>query len=349
MSNSNGISAFQRVSVLGAGAWGTALALNAARAGRDVVLWGRNQDNLDEISSRHTLSAYLPDITFDQPLQTTTDITEATDADCILLVAPAQLTATVAEAIGLYVKKGTPVVLAAKGLEKGTQRMMSEVLADYLPQATPAILSGPSFASDVARGLPTAVTIAAPSLPLADKLCATLSSQSFRPYASTDLIGVQLGGALKNILAIACGIVLGKKMGASAHAALMTRGFAEIQRLAIKLGARPDTLMGLSGFGDVALSCSNHQSRNFAFGFALGEGRDITDLMAPGAKLSEGAFSARVACELASSHGVELPVAEAVANVLEQRDSIDQAVANLMSRPLRAESEIPFKSNPKIQ
>ena len=336
---------FQRISVLGAGAWGTALALNAARAGRDVVLWGRNAESLDSISTKRQLPTYLPGITFDQPLETTTDITEAADADCILLVAPAQMTASIAETIGLYVRKGTPVVLAAKGLEKGTQRMMSEVLADYLPQATPAILSGPSFAADVARGLPTAVTIAAPSAPLADKLCATLSSQSFRPYASTDMIGVQLGGALKNILAIACGIVLGKQLGASAHAALMTRGFAEMQRLALKLGARSDTLMGLSGFGDVALSCSNHQSRNFAFGFALGEGKALSDLMAPGAKLSEGAYSARVACELASAHGVELPVAQAVADVLEQKDSIDEAVTKLMSRPLRAESEVPSKPN----
>jgi glycerol-3-phosphate dehydrogenase (NAD(P)+) len=189
------------------------------------------------------------------------------------------------------------------------------------------------------------VTIAAPSLPLADKLCASLSNQTFRPYASTDLVGVQLGGALKNILAIACGIVLGKKLGASAHAALMTRGFAEMQRLALKLGARSDTLMGLSGFGDVALSCSNHQSRNFAFGFALGEGQTLSDLMAPGAKLSEGAYSARVACELATRHGIEMPVAQAVADVLEQKCSIDEAVIRLMSRPLRAESEQTAKQN----
>ncbi|WP_319486835.1 NAD(P)H-dependent glycerol-3-phosphate dehydrogenase [uncultured Cohaesibacter sp.] len=345
MSTVDGPKVFQRISVLGAGAWGTALALNAARAGRDVVLWGRDGATLETISTTHQLPAYLPGITFDQPLETTTDLTEAADADCILLVAPAQVTASIAETIGLYVRKGTPVVLAAKGLEKGTQRMMSEVLADYLPQAIPAILSGPSFASDVARGLPTAVTIAAPSLPLADKLCASLSSQTFRPYASTDLVGVQLGGALKNILAIACGIVLGKKLGASAHAALMTRGFAEMQRLALKLGARSDTLMGLSGFGDVALSCSNHQSRNFAFGFALGEGQTLSDLMAPGAKLSEGAYSARVACELATRHGIEMPVAQAVADVLEQKCSIDEAVIRLMSRPLRAESEQTIKQN----
>lgn len=345
MSTVDGPKVFQRISVLGAGAWGTALALNAARAGRDVVLWGRDSATLETISTTRQLPAYLPGITFDLPLETTTDLTEAADADCILLVAPAQVTASIAETIGLYVRKGTPVLLAAKGLEKGTQRMMSEVLADYLPQAVPAILSGPSFASDVARGLPTAVTIAAPSLPLADKLCASLSSQTFRPYASTDLVGVQLGGALKNILAIACGIVLGKKLGASAHAALMTRGFAEMQRLALKLGARSDTLMGLSGFGDVALSCSNHQSRNFAFGFALGEGQSLSDLMAPGAKLSEGAYSARVACELATRHGIEMPVAQAVADVLEQKCSIDEAVIRLMSRPLRAESEQTVKEN----
>ncbi|WP_316858334.1 NAD(P)H-dependent glycerol-3-phosphate dehydrogenase [uncultured Cohaesibacter sp.] len=330
---------FQRISVLGAGAWGTALALTAVRAGRDVLLWGRNSENLESISCRHALPAYLPGITFDKPIETTTDITEAADADCILLVAPAQTTAKIAETIGLYVAKGTPIILAAKGLEKGTQRMMSEVLSDYLPQAVPAILSGPSFAADVARGLPTAVTIAAPRMTLAEELCASLSSRSFRPYASTDLVGVQLGGALKNILAIACGIVMGKQLGASAHAALMTRGFAEIQRLALKLGARPDTLMGLSGFGDVALSCSSRQSRNFSFGYALGEGHDLSNLMAPTAKLSEGAYTARVAVELANRNGIELPIAQAVADVLEQNTTIDEAVTKLMSRPLRAESD----------
>ncbi|PLW76288.1 NAD(P)H-dependent glycerol-3-phosphate dehydrogenase [Cohaesibacter celericrescens] len=330
---------FQRVSVLGAGAWGTALALNAARAGRDVVLWGRNQDNLNTISTQRQLPPYLPGLTFDHPLETTTDVTEAADADCILIVAPAQVTHHIAEAIGLYVRKGTPVILAAKGLEKGTQRMMSEVLADYLPQAQPAILSGPSFAFDVARGLPTAVTIAARTAPLAEQICATLSNKSFRPYASTDLIGVQLGGALKNVLAIACGIVMGKELGASAHAALMTRGFAEMQRLALKLGARPDTLMGLSGFGDVTLSCSSPQSRNFSFGYALGQGTDLSDLMAPGAKLSEGAYTARVACELAEKNGVDMPIAQAVADVLDRKDTIDKAVSKLMTRPLRRESD----------
>lgn len=339
MTNFSEAKPFDRVSVLGAGAWGTALALNAARAGRDVVLWGRNVENLETISNHRQLPPYLPGITFDHPLQTTTDLTEAADADCILLVAPAQTTHSIAEAIGFYVRKGTPVILAAKGLEKGTQRMMSEVLHDYLPQAQPAVLSGPSFAADVARGLPTAVTIAASTAPLAERLCATLSTKTFRPYASTDLIGVQLGGALKNVLAIACGIVMGKKLGASAHAALMTRGFAEMQRVALKLGARPDTLMGLSGFGDVALSCSSAQSRNFSFGYALGEGRGLSELMAPGAKLSEGAYTASVACELADTHGVEMPIARAVADVLENKSSIDEAVTRLMTRPLRRESE----------
>ena len=339
MSETSNRTPFERISVLGAGAWGTALALTAARAGRDVTLWGRNTDSLEMIASERQLPQYLPGITFDQPLQTTTDLTEAADADCILMVTPAQTTHTIAEEIGFFVRKGTPVILAAKGLEKGTQRMMSEVLADYLPQAKPAILSGPSFAADVARGLPTAVTIAAETDLLAAQLCASLSNRTFRPYASSDMIGVQLGGALKNVLAIACGIVEGKKLGASAHAALMTRGFAEMQRLALKRGARPDTLMGLSGFGDVALSCSNPQSRNFSFGFALGEGAKLEELLGPGAKLSEGAYTARVACELAGQSGIEMPIANAVANVLDRTTSIDEAVEALMTRPLRRESD----------
>ncbi len=330
---------FQRISVLGAGAWGTALALNAARAGRDVILWGRDHEALGKIASERQLPKYLPDITFDQPLEVTTDLTEAADVDCILMVTPAQTTAKIAEDISFFVRKGTPVILAAKGLEKNTQRMMSEVLKDYLPQSRAAILSGPSFAADVARGLPTAVTIAAETDLLAEQLCASLSNGAFRPYASSDLIGVQMGGALKNVLAIACGIVQGKQLGASAHAALMTRGFAEIQRLAGKLGARPETLMGLSGFGDVTLSCSSAQSRNFSFGFALGEGKSLADLFGPNAKLSEGAYTAGVAVELASLHGIEMPIAQAVANVLDQSITIDEAVAGLMSRPLRRETD----------
>lgn len=330
---------FQRISILGAGAWGTALALNAARAGRDVVLWGRNPENLETISIKRQLPSYLPGITFDHPLETTIDITEAADADCILMVTPAQSTHKIAEEIGFYVRKGTPIVLAAKGLEKGTRRMMSEVLADYLPQAIPAILSGPSFAADVAQGLPTAVTIAASDSLLSERLCATFSNKTFRPYASTDMTGVQLGGALKNVLAIACGMVQGKQLGASAHAALMTRGFAEMQRLAMKMGSRPDTLMGLSGFGDVALSCSSSQSRNFSFGFALGKGKDLADLFAPGTKLSEGAYTARVACELAECAQVDMPIARAVADVLDRVVTLDEAIERLMARPLRRESD----------
>lgn len=328
---------FQRISVLGAGAWGTALALSAARSGRDVILWGRDADALENISHNRQLPHYLPGITFDQPLEVTQDLTEAADADCILLVTPAQTTAKIAEEISFFVRKDTPVILAAKGLEKGTQRMMSEVLKDYLPQAKAAVLSGPSFAADVARALPTAVTIGAETDLLAEQLCASLSNSSFRPYASSDLTGVQLGGALKNVLAIACGIVQGKKLGASAHAALMTRGFAEIQRLASKMGARPETLMGLSGFGDVTLSCSSAQSRNFSFGFSLGEGKTLAELFGPNAKLSEGAYTARVAVELAAQHELEMPIAQAVADVLDQSITIDEAVAGLMSRPLRRE------------
>ncbi|MCT4655657.1 MAG: NAD(P)-dependent glycerol-3-phosphate dehydrogenase [Cohaesibacter sp.] len=330
---------FQRISVLGAGAWGTALALNAARSGCDVVLWGRNREALETIATKRQLPSYLPGITFDQPLEVTQDLTEAADADCILMVTPAQTTAQIAQDIAFYVRKDTPVILAAKGLEKNTQRMMSEVLLDYLPQARAAVLSGPSFAADVARGLPTAVTIAAQTPLLAEQLSASLSNATFRPYASADLTGVQMGGALKNVLAIACGIVMGKEMGASAHAALMTRGFAEIQRLAIKLGAQRETLMGLSGFGDVTLSCSSRQSRNFSFGYDLGQGKSLSDLFGPNAKLSEGAYTARVAVELAGQHGIEMPVAQAVADVLDRSITIDEAVAGLMSRPLRRETD----------
>jgi glycerol-3-phosphate dehydrogenase (NAD(P)+) len=231
---------------------------------------------------------------------------------------------------------GTPVVSAAKGLERGSQATMTEVIADCVPHARAAILSGPSFASDVARGLPTALTIAAEGAELADQLAQALASPTFRPYASTDVIGVELGGALKNVIAIAAGIGAGAQLGASAQAALIARGFAEMARLAGKLGAQPATLMGLSGLGDLVLSTGSTQSRNFALGFAIGAGKTATNGQ-PGGKLAEGAFTADVAIELAAKHGLDLPVSHAVADVLAGRLDVPGAVEQLMTRPLKPE------------
>ncbi|WP_179956252.1 NAD(P)H-dependent glycerol-3-phosphate dehydrogenase [Pannonibacter tanglangensis] len=329
---------YDSIGVIGGGAWGTALALSAARAGRRVTLWARDTALVAELRTRQSNSAYLPGITFDERLEATTDLAAAAAASALLLVTPAQTTRSLAASLRPHLRPGRPVVLCAKGIERGTGHLLSEILAEEVPEAQAAVLSGPSFAMDVARGLPTAVTVAARDGAVADGLARALASASFRPYASTDLVGVQIGGALKNVLAIACGAVVGRKLGASAQAALTARGFAELTRLGTALGARPETLTGLSGLGDLVLTCSSAQSRNFAFGLKLGEGRSPGDLIASGEKLAEGAHSARIAVELGRRHKVMLPLCEAVAGVLDGQMTIDEALTALMSRPLRREA-----------
>jgi glycerol-3-phosphate dehydrogenase (NAD(P)+) len=327
---------FERVAVVGGGSWGTALALVARRAGREVRLLARDAESVEALSLRGENPAYLPGIALGGPLAATTDPAEALrDADAVLLVTPAQTTRAMAGLIAAHVAPGTPLVLCAKGLERDSGLLLSEVVGEAAPACVPAVLSGPSFAADVARGLPTAVTLAAEDGELADRLSATLASSQFRPYAATDLVGVQIGGALKNVLAIACGAVAGKGWGASALAALTARGFAELARLGEALGARPETLTGLSGLGDLVLTCSSAQSRNFAFGMALGAGEDPA---AAGGKLAEGVHTASVAVAFATRHGVEVPISAAVADVLAQRISLDGALASLMGRPLRREA-----------
>ncbi|ADZ68808.1 NAD(P)H-dependent glycerol-3-phosphate dehydrogenase [Polymorphum gilvum] len=333
------MSGYRTIVVLGGGSWGTALALTAARAGREAILWARDADVVAAIRSRQQNPAYLPSITFDEVLEATTDLAAVSRADAVLLVTPAQTTRSMLAAIRPHLKPGTPVVLCAKGIERGTGKLLTEILEDELPQAHPAVLSGPSFAEDVARGLPTAVTVAARDGAVADALAQALAAPSFRPYASTDLVGVQVGGALKNVLAIACGAVVGRRLGASAQAALTARGFAELSRLGAAMGARPETLTGLSGLGDLVLTCSSPQSRNFSFGLHLGEGRPVGDLVTLGGKLAEGVHTARIAVELGRRHKVSLPICETVAAVLDGTLTVDDALTALMSRPLKREAE----------
>jgi glycerol-3-phosphate dehydrogenase (NAD(P)+) len=328
---------FHRIVVLGGGAWGTALALVASRAGRESIVWARDADAVAAINGTSTNPVYLPGITFTDQVTATADVGIIAAADVIIASVPAQSMRSVLMPIAHLIRPMTPIVSAAKGLERDTRATMSRVIAETVPHARPAVLSGPSFASDVARGLPTALTIAAGSAELAEQLAQSLASTSFRPYATTDVIGVELGGALKNVIAIAAGIVVGARLGASAQAALTARGFAELSRLGARLGAQPATLMGLSGLGDLVLSTGSTQSRNFALGHAIGEGGDIARLTGAGAKLAEGAFTASVAIELGASVGLELPIAEAVADVLSGRLAIAAAVERLMTRPLRSE------------
>jgi glycerol-3-phosphate dehydrogenase (NAD(P)+) len=322
---------FKSVSVIGAGAWGTALAGVAARAGREVVLWARNADSARQIASTR-VNVKLPGVTLDAAINVTADIAQAAGADIVLIATPAQNLREAVTALAPHLAKAKPLIACSKGIERGTHQFMTEVIAAAAPDATPAILSGPGFADDVARGLPTAVTLAANDEALASALVQALGSATFRPYHTTDIRGVEIGGAAKNVLAIAAGIAVGRKLGASALAALTTRGFSELIRLGHACGARGETMAGLSGLGDLILTCSNPQSRNFALGIALGRGE-----AKPVGKLAEGEFTAPVLIELALSKDVELPVSSAVAAILRGAVTIDAAIEGLLTRPFKAE------------
>jgi glycerol-3-phosphate dehydrogenase (NAD(P)+) len=322
---------FQSVSVIGAGAWGTALAGVAARAGRDVILYARSPETAAEIAATR-VNPKLSGVPLDPGVKVTNELGLAATADLILIATPAQNVRQAVTALASHLVKATPVIACAKGIERGTRKFMTQVIAESAPDANPAILSGPSFALDVARGLPTAVTLAAKDESLASALVQALGSSTFRPYHTSDVRGVEIGGAAKNVLAIAAGIVVGRKFGASAQAALTTRGFSELVRLGRACGARSETMAGLSGLGDLILTCSSPQSRNFALGMALGRGEQR-----PADKLAEGEFTAPVLIELAASQNVDMPVSNAVAAILSGTATIDEAVESLLTRPFKAE------------
>jgi glycerol-3-phosphate dehydrogenase (NAD(P)+) len=325
------MTAFNSIAVIGAGAWGTALAGVAARAGRNVILCARSAETAKAIASKRS-NPKLPGVTLPASIEVTDDLKRAASADAILIATPAQNLRDATKALAPHLTDGAPLVACAKGIERGTHKFMTEVIAEVAPKARAAILSGPGFADDVARGLPTAVTLAAADEELARGLVQALGSATFRPYHTTDVRGVEIGGAAKNVLAIAAGIAVGKDLGASAQAALTTRGFSELARLGRALGARSETLVGLSGLGDLILTCSTPQSRNFALGQALGRG-----LTPPSGKLAEGAFTAPVLVELASAEGVDMPVSTAVADILRGAATVDEAVEGLLTRPFKAE------------
>ena len=325
------MSAFNSIAIVGAGAWGTALAGVAARAGREVILCARNADIAASISATR-INPKLPGITLHAGIQVTDDIKRAAASDIVLIATPAQNLRAAVTALAPHLADGTPLVACAKGIERGTHRFMTEVIAQTAPKARASILSGPGFANDVARGLPTAVTLAAHDEELARNLVQALGSATFRPYHTTDVRGVEIGGAAKNVLAIAAGIAVGKNLGASAQAALTTRGFSELARFGRAFGARAETLVGLSGLGDLILTCSTPQSRNFALGQALGRGE-----AAPSGKLAEGALTAPVLVELAAAQDIEMPVSNAVADILRGATTTDDAVESLLTRPFKAE------------
>ncbi|HUE65137.1 MAG TPA: NAD(P)H-dependent glycerol-3-phosphate dehydrogenase [Rhizomicrobium sp.] len=328
-------SSFSKIAVLGAGAWGTALAMAARTAGRNVTLWVREDDVLADIRAGRE-NRFLPGVAIPKDLTVTGDLTETAKADAVLLAVPAQILHRFTEIVRPHLANGQPVVICAKGIEKGSGKLVTEVAAETLPGTPLAILSGPSFARDVARGLPTAVTIAARN-GLAEQLQTALGSATFRPYASDDITGVALGGAAKNVYAIACGVVEGMGLGENARAALLARSFAELARLGESLGARRETLMGLSGLGDLVLTATSPSSRNFSFGMELGRGQAISELSAPGRPLAEGVATAPALVARAKVADVEMPIAEAMADLLSGTLPLGEAMIRLMSRKLTTE------------
>jgi len=329
----------QTLAVIGAGAWGTALAQTAAVAGRDVILWAREAEVCAAVNERRENETFLKGAPLHARIRATTDLSEAAACDAALLVTPAQHVRATLEALKPGLPDGFPIVLCAKGFERDTLALMTDVLRQTVPGARAAVLSGPSFAIDVAKGLPTAVTLACEDEALGEQLMAAIGSPSFRPYLSDDLVGAEAGGAVKNVLAIAAGIVEGKGLGRSAHAALIARGFAEMTRLGEALGARRETLAGLCGLGDLVLTCSSPQSRNMSCGLALGRGETLESIMGARNAVTEGVATAPAVVALAEKHGVDMPICEAVNAVLSGALSVDGAIEALLARPFKPESD----------
>ena len=328
-----------RVGIVGAGAWGTALALSTVRAGHAVNLWAREPELVVAMREKRENVRYLPGVRLPDEVHPTGDLKEAASCDLLLLVTPAQATRAMLRRLREEAGRGAgPLVLCAKGIEQGTGLFLSQIVEEELPAAEPFVLSGPSFAAEVARGLPAAVTLAGQDIERARALARELAHRAFRIYSSDDVIGVQLGGALKNVLAIACGIVDGKGLGDSARAALLTRAFAEMRRFGQALGARPETLTGLSGLGDLMLTATSSQSRNYSLGRELGRGRALADILAERITVAEGVHTAQVVTKLAREHGIDMPISESVQRIVTGESDADAEMARLLSRPLRDEN-----------
>lgn len=326
-----------RIAVIGAGAFGTALSIVIARRGTPVLLVGRDRARMETIGKSRRHDRVLPDAVFPEAVDVTADARRIADAGTVLLAVPAQQMRQAVRDHRRHVAATAALVICAKGIEQATGRFMVDVVREEAAGHPVAILSGPGFATDIAGNLPTAMTLASAEAETAERLAALLSDNRFRLYASTDVIGVEIGGALKNVLAIASGVVEGRGLGESARAALIARGLAELGRFGAAHGGRPDTLSGLSGLGDLVLTATSRQSRNLRFGLALGRGAAPADLMAPGAPLSEGAFTATIAAQISRQKGIDMPITAAVARILEGTLTVDAAIDALMNRPLTRE------------
>ncbi len=323
-----------KIGIIGGGAWGTALGQVIAEGGEDVMLWAYEPEVVSAINETHVNTPFLKSVRLNPNIIATGALGDLRACDILLAVTPAQHLRSILADTVVGVR---PLILCSKGIEAGTQMLMSEVAKQVCPDAAIAVLSGPTFAHEVAGGLPTAVTLACEDSVLARTLATRLARPHFRPYVSNDVIGAEIGGAVKNVLAIACGVVAGRGLGQNAGAALIARGFAEMTRFGLARGAQAETLAGLSGLGDLVLTCSSTSSRNFSLGVGLGEGKTATALMADRKTIAEGAFTAPVLQQAAKVAGIEMPVVDAVCALLNDSANVDDVVRALLSRPLRIE------------
>jgi glycerol-3-phosphate dehydrogenase (NAD(P)+) len=326
-----------KIGIVGAGAWGTALAVVLTRAGRQPTLWAHEPAVVHAIRTVRRNPIFLPDIDIPGTVTVTDDLAAVAANDAVLLAVPAQHLRGVCRVLAPHWPKGAPAIICAKGIEQGSGALMTELVAQELPQARLAILSGPTFAAEVARGQPTAVTLASGEPDLAAQLVTLIGSPTFRPYASGDPVGVAVGGAVKNVLAIGCGVVEGRALGDNARAALITRGLAELARLVVAKGGRMETCMGLSGLGDLVLTASSRQSRNYSTGLGLGQGKPLEDLLGARHDVVEGVATAPAVLALAARLGVEMPVCAAVAALIDGRMTIDETIGALLARPFKSE------------
>lgn len=329
----------QKIGIIGAGAWGTALAQCLANGGLEVVLWAREPEVVESINQNHENTLFMPGITLDERIEATDSMSKTADCDTLLIVTPAQHVRGTLESLKGDIAEGKPVVLCSKGIEIDTGLLMSQIAEEEVPNATIAILTGPTFAAEIVRGLPSAVTIAAKDKDVAQEIREGLASKHLRPYITDDIIGTQIGGAVKNVIAIACGVAMGRGLGESARAALMTRGLAEMGRLAAAMGARKETLMGMCGVGDLVLTCTSMQSRNYSLGVALGEGKTLADIMEErkGKAVTEGVHTAAALMTMARKHAVDMPIAEIIHKCVGQGVPIDDCIEEMLDRPLRPE------------
>ncbi len=329
-----------KIGIVGAGAWGTALSAVAHRAGREVQIWARELEVVESINSEHKNNIFLPDVFLAPEIRATTDLAQVTDADALILVTPSQFLRSTCKALAFHLNISIPVIICAKGIELASGALMSEVFKEVLPRHDYAILSGPTFAAEIAKEKPSAVTLASRDSNIRDSLAKALGTPRFRIYKSVDVIGAEIGGAVKNVLAIACGIVEGRGLGDSARAAIITRGLTEMARLSRAKGGRPETLMGLSGIGDLTLTCNAIQSRNFSLGIALGQGQALREVLANRVSVAEGVDTAAAVSALAGQLGVDAPICFAVNSIVNKGEDTDSTISNLLARPVGIDSPL---------